>query len=203
MAKPEIFLSAPIPGQSLTDTPRNYAWERPPQMVDYEEATRYYINRLADKETMDDLAVAFEAGLPISAFVESLTTMGVGEGLHNIDVSLIIAPVLHAFVKAAMLQYGIDAKDESYNPDKDPTEREKRRLQTAIAVALAEAEAQDKTADTDSGVSLLQDIKANMDQSAEEETTTEDMPAEEVIPESELMPDTGTPRRGLMARETM
>lgn len=198
MAKPEVFLSAPIPGQSLTDSPRNYPWERPPQMVDYEEATKYYINKMADKESMDDLAVAFEAGLPISAFVEALTTTGVSEGLHSIDVGLIIAPVLHAFVKAAMLQYGIDAQDEVYDPDKDPDEREKRRLKTAIDVALAEAMAEDRTAESDSGVAMLQEIKDNLS-GTQEEPTPEDMP---MAQEEEAM-QPAEPRRGLMAREGM
>jgi hypothetical protein len=196
MAKPEVFLEAPIPGQSLTATPKNYAWERPPQMVDYEEATKYYINKMADKESMDDLAVAFEAGLPISAFVEALLTTGVSEGLHSIDVSLIIAPVIHAFTKAAMLQYGIDAVDEVYDPDKDPDEREKRRLQTAIDVALAEAMADDRTPESDSGVAMLQEIKDNLNAETPE---AEDMVEAEAMPTEEMQP----PRRGLMAREGM
>lgn len=204
MAKPEEFLSAPIPGQSLTDNPKNYAWERPPQMVDYEEATKFYINRLAKQDVMDDLAVAFDGGMPISAFVETLTTTGVSEGLHSIDVSLIISPVLHAFVKAAMMQYGIDAKDEVYDPDKDPTEREKRRLQTAITLALAEAKAEDRTAATDEGVSLLQEIKENLNEPADGEDLEPIVENEEapMMEEPEVMPEEEAPR-GLMAREVM
>ena len=127
MIKPERFLSAPIPGQSLTDTPRNYAWERPPEIADYEEATKLYIDKLANQDVMDDLAVVFDGGMPIAPFVDALTTMGVGEGLHSVDVKLIVSPVIHAFIKAAMLEYGIEAKDEGYD---DIAE-----IFTAIAVA--------------------------------------------------------------------
>ena len=206
MVKTEGYLSAPIPGQSLTDTPKQYAWERPPQMVDYEEATKYYIDRMANKDVMDDMSVLFDAGMPISAFVEAMTTTGVSEGLHNIDVSLIISPVLHAFIKAAMTQYGIDATDEVYDPKKDPTEREKRRLKTAIQLALTQAEEEDRTADTDPGVSMLQKINENLqetdDMSENEDELPEMVETDEGMPEeTEAMPEQAP--RGLMAKEGM
>ena len=31
------LLKAPIPGQSLTDEPKNYPWENPPEITDPEE----------------------------------------------------------------------------------------------------------------------------------------------------------------------
>jgi len=199
MVKPESFLSAPIPGQSLTDTPKNYPWENPPQMADYEEVTKYYINRMANQDVMDDIAVLFEGGMPIAPFVESVTTMGVMEGLHSIDVSLIVAPVLHAFIKAAMLEYGIDAKDDTFNPDKDPTEREKRRLMTAIQVSLAEAEEEQRTADTDPGVALLQQVSDSMN--ADTEDATEEVDMQEAEPAEEVSVEPAP--RGLMARGAM
>jgi hypothetical protein len=164
-------------------------------MADHEEVVKHYINKLADKDVMDDLAVLFDGGMPISPFVETLTTTGVSEGLHTIDVSLIVGPVLHAFIKAAMLQYGIDAKDDTYDPEKDPTEREKRRLQTAIQLALADAANQDRTAETDSGVAVLQEVQQTLQEEAPQEEQEEPMAEPEAAP--------AEPRRGLMARETM
>ena len=204
MIKPERFLSAPIPGQSLTDTPKNYAWERPPEMADYQEVTKMYINRLADQDVMDDLAVVFDGGMPISPFVDALTTMGVGEGLHSVDVKLIVSPVIHAFIKAAMLEYGIEARDEAYDPKKDPTVREKRRLETAIQLALVEAQNEDRTAETDPGVNILQKISDSM---SGEDTGVMQEDDAELAPmvEEEATPPAPEeePRRGLMARGGM
>ena len=194
MANPEVFLSGPIPGQSLTDTPKNYKWERPPQMTDHEEVVKFYINKLADQDVMDDLAVLFDGGMPISPFVESLTTTGVSEGLHTIDVSLIVGPVLHAFIKASMLQYGIDAKDDTYDPKKDPTEREKKRLMTAIELALIDAQNEDRTAETDKGVAVLQEVQQSLNE--QPMTEEEDVAVPEEVP-------TEAPRKGLMARGAM
>jgi hypothetical protein len=194
MVKPANFLEGPIPGQSLTATPKAYKWERPPQMATVEEATKYYINKLADQDVMDDLAVLFDGGMPIAPFVQTLTTTAVSEGLHTIDVSLIVSPIIHAFIKAAMLEYGIEAKDDTYNPSKDPNEREKQRLLKAIEIAMADAQADDRTAATDKGVAVLEEVRQNLE-GAEAAPTEEQGPTEEMAAPA--------PRKGLMARETM
>jgi hypothetical protein len=199
MVKPESFLSAPIAGQSLTDTPKNYPWENPPQMADYEEVTKYYIGRLADQDVMDDLAVLFDGGMPITPLVESITTMGVMEGLHTVDVSLIVAPVLHAFIKASMLEYGIDAKDDTYNPERDPTEREKRRLMTAIRLALATAQEEGRTAASDPGIAMLQQVSDTLNEQPLDEVEDN---IEDAEPEAEMSVEEAAPR-GLMARGAM
>jgi hypothetical protein len=152
------LLDAPIPGQSLTDQPKNWPWENPPEMADPEEATQYYINKLADEEIMDDLSVLLGSDMPVAPFVKTLLTMGVMNGLHSIDVSMIIAPVIHAFIKAAMTSYGIEVRDDIGDPEEELKEREKQRLQTAITMAMADAE--DKGAsDEDPGVALLAEMQ--------------------------------------------
>jgi len=152
------LLDAPIPGQSLTDQPKNWPWENPPEMADPEEATQYYINKLADEEIMDDLSVLLGSDMPVAPFVKTLLTMGVMNGLHSIDVSMIIAPVIHAFIKAAMTSYGIEVRDDIGDPEEELKEREKQRLQTAISMAMADAE--DKGAsDEDPGVALLAEMQ--------------------------------------------
>jgi len=152
------LLDAPIPGQSLTDQPKNWPWENPPDMADPEEATQYYINKLADEEIMDDLSVLLGGDMPVAPFVKTLLTMGVMNGLHSIDVSIIIAPVIHAFIKAAMTSYGIEVRDDIGDPEEEIKEREKQRLQTAISMAMADAD--DKGAsDEDPGVALLAEMQ--------------------------------------------
>ena len=168
-------------------------------MADYEEVTKYYIGRLANQDVMDDLAVLFEGGMPITPLVDSITTMGVMEGMHSIDVSLIVAPVLHAFIKAAMLEYGIDAKDDTYNPERDPTEREKRRLMTSIQLALATAQEEGRTAASDPGIAMLQQVSDTLDEQPLDEVEDN---IEEAEPEAEVTVEEAAPR-GLMARGAM
>lgn len=190
----EELLEAPIPGQSLTDQPNNWPWENPPEMVDPEEATKYYINKMANEEVMDDLAVALDGGTPLAPLVKTLLTTGVMNGLHSIDVSLIIAPVIHSFIKAAMTSYGVEVIDDLTDPEEQIKENEKRRLQLAIEFAVSES----KTQGADKGVSLLQGLQETL--AAEEEP--EEAPAEPMQDEQmdmEASEPTGEPM-GLMAR---
>ena len=41
-------MMAPIPGQSLTDEPNNFAWERPPEYTDPNDAIIFHMDRLAE-----------------------------------------------------------------------------------------------------------------------------------------------------------
>ena len=176
------FFDAPIPGQSLTDQPKNWPWENPPEIVDPEEATKFYINKLADDDVMDDMAVLLDGGMPLAPLVKTLLTTGVMNGMHTIDVSIIIAPVIHAFIKAAMTSYGIEVRDDIEDPAEVLKEKEKKRLQTAINLAMADAQIEGDEQE-DPGIAMLQQMKDTLEEGtdAEDETDMEvgmDEPAE-------------------------
>ena len=46
-------LNGPIAGQSLTDEPSNYAWERPPETADPTEALSMHLKKMAGPKFMD------------------------------------------------------------------------------------------------------------------------------------------------------
>ena len=71
MIKAPVTLSAPIPGQSLTDEPRGYAWERPAEFTTTEDALKYYLPRLTDKEIVEDMMLALENGFPLATLVKA------------------------------------------------------------------------------------------------------------------------------------
>ena len=56
-------LQGAIPGQSLTDEPKNFPWERPPQITDPDEAIRYHIDRISDEEVVDNVFFALDFGV--------------------------------------------------------------------------------------------------------------------------------------------
>jgi len=182
------FLEAPIPGQSLTDEPKNWPWENPPEMVDPDEVTKYYINKLADEEVMDDLSVLFGGDMPVAPFVKTLMSTGVMNGLHSVDVSLIVAPVIHEFIKASMTTYGIKVRDDIEDPEEKLKERERKRLSLAIELAVADA----KGKEGDAGLDLLKTLQGNL------EEETDDVPQEEMEDEMEVS-EMAEPQ-GLMAR---
>jgi hypothetical protein len=105
-------LTAPIPGQSLTTAPKNYPWERPPEIVDPEEAIQMHITRLSDPEMLEAALSTMELqDLDIATVTKGIMRGAVANGIHSIDVGLLVAPVVHEFLKQAAKAYGIPAED--------------------------------------------------------------------------------------------
>lgn len=111
------MFSAPIPGQSLTSEPKNSPWENPPQFAAPEDALIYHIERLKDPKKVKSIAGLLTLGLDVVTMTEGLLRNAVIEGRHNIDVSLIIAPIVHEYIvglaDAAGIEYneGIEEED--------------------------------------------------------------------------------------------
>ncbi len=94
---------APVPGQSLTDTPGNYPWEHPPQFTDPEEATEFIWQTLHTEEFMEQVIGMLDAGVPIEAIARVIVFGGFVEGKFTPDVGLLIKPPL-AIVMAGMAE---------------------------------------------------------------------------------------------------
>lgn len=94
------MIDGPIPGESLTHPPKNYNWERPPEITDPEEAIIVHLSRLQDEDRMNIVldALEFDA-LDLTTLVKGMMRSAVANGIHNIDVGLIAAPVVHEYIK--------------------------------------------------------------------------------------------------------
>jgi len=190
MASP---FDAPIPGQSLTDEPGNAPWEKPAQYDTVEDVAKYYIERLADPDVMDDLAVLFGSGLTMKPFVSSLVASGTMQGVHTVDAGMLVSPVIAKFVSVAMDTYGIKVKDEALSKADKSTDREKKRVQLALKLALADAMDSGKTAENDTGVALMQQMQ-------DTQATPEDLPVVEEQAPMETQQPAAPKGAGLMAR---
>jgi hypothetical protein len=114
---------APIPGMSLTGAPGKYAWERPPEIVDPEDALVLHLERLSTKDKIEDITDILELGVDVKTLTEGLLRSAVAEGIHTIDVSMIIAPVIHEFIKDTAERMGIDF-DEGFEDEEEKKKRE-------------------------------------------------------------------------------
>ena len=89
------MFDAPIPGQSLTSTPKGAPYERPPEITDPVEALDWHLDRLDNPKAVKEAMFFLEMGMDLSTLVEGIARGAVAEGIHSIDVSLIITPVIH------------------------------------------------------------------------------------------------------------
>ena len=94
---------APIPGQSLTDTPGNYPWEHPPLYTDTGEAADYVWERLHKPEFAEQIIAMLDAGVPVEAIGRVIVFGGFLEGKFTPDVAFIITePVMKMLVAIGM-----------------------------------------------------------------------------------------------------
>lgn len=184
-------LEAAIPGQSLTDTPKNYPWERPPEMADPNDAVMYHLERVSEPEVLDNVLFAIEYGVPTKILAEMLCSGGVARGIHSIDVSLIIAPVLQEYLNVTAKQAGISYREE-FGREEENAELAKQKAVSLVTKSIK------ANKDKDAGAEFLMEI------TQEEQAMA---PEDEMVAEQEDMQmemDLGEPAeskpRGLMAR---
>ena len=101
----------PIPGQSLTTEPKNAPYERPPEIADPVEALNVHIENLLKPGAMEDALYFLEYGVDLVTLVQGILRGAVMEGIHSIDVSLIIAPVIHEYIKGFADADGMEYKE--------------------------------------------------------------------------------------------
>ena len=94
MSALENPFDAPIPGQSLTDTPGNYSWEHPPQFSKVEDAAEYIWDRLHSEEMLDQVITLLGNNVPVEALVRMVLFGGFSEGKWSPDVAILLAEIV-------------------------------------------------------------------------------------------------------------
>lgn len=148
-------LMAPIPGMSLTREPGNAPWEQPPLHETPEKALGFYLDKFDEEEKLDDLLFALEAGYPVDAMVDFLTSYGVMEGYHTFDVKMLISPVLHEYIVSLADAAGIEYT-EFLGPSKE--ERMKTKDEKRAKVLLTKALAQGLPTPSEESVDKAEDL---------------------------------------------
>lgn len=131
----------PIPGQSLTVEPRKYPYERPPEINDPEEAIQMHLQRLNNEEMMQHIVDLIEIDpeeMDIVTITNGILRGAVAEGIHSIDTSIIIAPVIHEFIKQVAEINGIEY-EEGLENKKEKAEGRKKIQQAKAERIVDEA----------------------------------------------------------------
>jgi hypothetical protein len=91
---PDAPLDAPIPGQSLTAPLGDRPWQKPARYSNPDEALAFYVERITKPKRANELLDILENGVAVDTLVDILQQGGVMEGIHSLDVGIIIAPAL-------------------------------------------------------------------------------------------------------------
>ena len=87
----QVSLSRPVPGQSLTHEVRARPWQNPPQFNTVEESMDWYLERFNNPDLVQEI---IESGVPISTIANSMQLGAVLQGVHSIDVGVLIVPII-------------------------------------------------------------------------------------------------------------
>jgi len=128
----EFLLQAPIPGQSLTDEPKNFPWENPADISDPNEALMYHIERINKPAILEDLYSLIEIGFPLYSLSESMLSVAVMEGIHSVDMSLSLAPLIYQQLVQIAEEAELPYKTGLEEDDVIKTEKQKDKLETLI-----------------------------------------------------------------------
>lgn len=99
MANPNPYLTAPIPGQSLTVEPGSVPWEQPPQYVTLDEVATFYSEKMDDPEAIHELLKLLEMNIPIVSICNGMVKMGLMKGYHTVDTGFLVTPIIAEIIK--------------------------------------------------------------------------------------------------------
>lgn len=192
-----MIFDRPQPGFSLTQEPKGAPFENPPEIVDPEEAAKFHLDNMNNANAFEDIAHFLDSGLDIPTLVQGILRSAVFQGVHSIDVSLIIAPILHEFIKDVAEATGTDY-DEGISDDKERAviryQRNVSRAEKMLKKLGIDAE---ETVSGEEKPDSMEDQMEAMIVADEEEKPMEETPMEE--PTEAPMEEP----KGLMSRSVM
>ena len=187
---------APIPGQSLFSAPGERPWERPSELNTVDEALSFYFTSMRDPEIIDDLMTVVDMGIPLAPIVKTMYMSSVMRGLHNLDVGLIVAPVLTEFLAAVAKSYDIDFKYSGVDPMEEKSAKEEQKVQMMLRVAIDKGI--EAGGEEDKGVALLKEMASSLDEQVGVEAKEEDVVMPPEPAELQMVQE-----QGLMSRKGM
>jgi hypothetical protein len=159
----EQSFDRPIPGMGMTAELGGRPWQTPPTYATIEETSDYYIERMANPAFKEQLLDVMEMGVPLSTLANTIQMASVMEGLHTVDVGMLVIPIL---VEAMML-IG-DAADVKYVTGMEGTKSERPGLNSRI---IAELKSKQGNAEDMPTEEVVEEV--------EQEQDSEEMPMEQ------------------------
>jgi len=157
----EPELDAPIPGMSLTHELGARPWQTPPEMSTVEDAIDFYIPRIGNPKTINQVLGLLESGTPLTNIAETMTLVGTMEGKHTVDVAVLMNPIIVEYLK------GIgDITQTPYNLERDEMDMEASPVVAERALESLKGEdkvtQEQQTEITDLSKNILQEEKKGL-----------------------------------------
>jgi len=93
-ASPFDVLQPVAPGISWTAPEKSRPWQQPPQLVNIGDVVQKYMDNFSDLEVMSSAIDAIETKVPLSVMAQSIMLNHVSEGVHTMDMGILVMPVI-------------------------------------------------------------------------------------------------------------
>jgi hypothetical protein len=88
----------PVPGHSMTDTPKKWAWDNPPNITNPDDAVEMVINKVEDNpDTKEHFLRMMAGGVTVEEIINTIGLGGFTEGEWSPDVAELIKPALAVY----------------------------------------------------------------------------------------------------------
>ena len=115
------LFDAPVPGMALTHELGARPWQSPSQFSTVDEAIDFYMGRMATEEYMEQAVEVMEMGVPVTTIANTMQMAGVMEGKHNIDVGMLVIPLIMEMLMLIAENAGIEYDDGLSDEREDKT----------------------------------------------------------------------------------
>ena len=109
--------NAPPPGHSLTSEPQKWAWEKPAEYSNPEEAMKWVVSRIEQPDVEENFLRLMLSGVPIEAMTNTITFTGFTEGYWSPDMSEILKMPIAMHFMGLALENGIPATIFNKDPE--------------------------------------------------------------------------------------
>lgn len=104
----KISALAVPPGNSLTDTPGKWPWERPARFSNPDDVIDYTIDSISNGPVRDDMIKMMMAGITVEELVEQIAFKGFMAGAFTPDVAELVKPAIGIFLADMAIQEGFE-----------------------------------------------------------------------------------------------
>ena len=88
----------PVPGHSMTDTPKKWAWDNPPNITNPDDAVEMVINKVENNsDTKEHFLRMMAGGVSVEEIINTIGLGGFTEGEWSPDVAELIKPALAVY----------------------------------------------------------------------------------------------------------
>jgi hypothetical protein len=164
----ETAFEAPIPGQSLTNSPENsYAWEKPPEMVDLNVARQKIFLNLLEPKNLEEVQKLMSNEIPVDVIAQTVLVEGFRQGKFNPDLALqLLEPTMYmllAIAEKSGIEPTLDVKGEELDEEPDEEESEELLRESKTFMKEGGQRFQDARVSKPQPASVGPDIKEQLD----------------------------------------